>query len=154
MSQTTAPADTKIAPTTTVTAEFPTTPATAQNVTNNNMLQLASETPLPPTPQGELVNPTAATPTAVPLATNDIINSAPPPAYMSVDPANRSVPVRPGMAAAQRPENYVIELKDLGELPEFVDCPHCHTRQKTQVQEVGNSQQGYVFPLIAALIVA
>lgn len=147
--QTSAQADTKSAPTTTITAEPP-TPPNPQHVESNTILQLASQPPLAPVPQDQAANSTTLIATGqVPIETDDIINTAPPPAYMSVDPqataipapaAQRSVPVHP--TAAQKPDNYVIELQNLGELPDYVDCPHCHSRQKTTVQKNGNSQQG------------
>lgn len=151
--QISAPADTKPATTTTTMIAEPPANPIAQPVASQNVLQLASETPLPPIPQDEVANSTALTSTGpgqVPVVSGDVIDTAPPPAYMSVDPeaipipAQKSVPVNPSTRIAERPENYVIELKHLGEIPEFVDCPHCSSRQKTIVQLNGSSEQGSV----------
>lgn len=42
-------------------------------------------------------------------------------------------PLSQGPNGVWRPENYVIRLADLGEDPEFIDCPYCHSRQRTRV---------------------
>lgn len=72
----------------------------------------------------------------VPGPNNDPINQAitdePPPEYMSI-PHNNAAQRSAG-GRAPRPENYVINLEDLYEQPDYVDCPHCHTRQKTIVR--------------------
>ncbi|GAB1315567.1 hypothetical protein MFIFM68171_05777 [Madurella fahalii] len=39
-----------------------------------------------------------------------------------------------------RPENYVIRLTDLSEEPEFIDCPYCHSRQRTRVVPNDNGE--------------
>src|ERR1700761_3996800 len=39
-----------------------------------------------------------------------------------------------------KPENYVTRLENLGESPDFIDCPYCRTRQKTKVSHESTSQ--------------
>ena len=39
----------------------------------------------------------------------------------------------------QEVHNRVVKLEYLGEQPDFVDCPHCETRQKTVVSHPSSS---------------
>ncbi|KAK2007076.1 hypothetical protein LZ32DRAFT_651379 [Colletotrichum eremochloae] len=39
----------------------------------------------------------------------------------------------------QRPVNYVVRPEALGDSPDFVDCPWCHSRQKTTVSSEASS---------------
>ncbi|KAM7192902.1 hypothetical protein V8F33_008090 [Rhypophila sp. PSN 637] len=108
------------------------------DASSNRRLSNLSDRALPPLPQDQTVE--------VP---NRVITDSPPPEYMSLNippsgpggPNNnpssqtqRSGPTGPG-STTRRPENYVILLQDLNESPDYVDCPHCRTRQKTTVRQ-------------------
>ena len=43
-------------------------------------------------------------------------------------------------------------LEDLGETPDYIDCPHCKTRQKTRVEHPSSSATTYVFSPRCALV--
>ncbi len=47
---------------------------------------------------------------------------------------------QPGATPGMRPENYVIRLENLGESSDYVDCPYCKSRQRTQVRHESTSQ--------------
>ena len=50
---------------------------------------------------------------------------------------------QPAGVPGMKPENYVIRLENLGEQPDYVDCPYCKTRQKTTIQHESTSQTSY-----------
>lgn len=51
---------------------------------------------------------------------------------------------QPGVEPCMKPENYVIKPEYLEEAPDFIDCPYCKTRQKTEVRHQPTSQTKYV----------
>lgn len=51
---------------------------------------------------------------------------------------------QPGVAPRMKPENYVIKPENLGEAPDYIDCPYCKSRQKTEVRHQPTSQTSYV----------
>ncbi|KAM7216169.1 hypothetical protein V8F06_008469 [Rhypophila decipiens] len=110
------------------------------DASSNRRLSNLSDRALPPLPQDQTVE--------VP---NRVINDSPPPEYMSLNippggppggpnnnPSSQTQrsgpPTGPGSSTTRRPENYATPLQDLNESPDYVDCPHCRTRQKTTVR--------------------
>lgn len=59
-------------------------------------------------------------------------------------PTAALVTQQPAIAPGMKPENYVIRLENLGDQPDYVDCPYCKTRQKTTIQHESTSQTTYV----------
>ncbi|KAL9470999.1 hypothetical protein ACSS6W_008940 [Trichoderma asperelloides] len=47
---------------------------------------------------------------------------------------------QPGVEPCMKPENYVIKPEYLEEAPDYIDCPYCKTRQKTEVRHQPTSQ--------------
>ncbi|KAL6897629.1 hypothetical protein GGI43DRAFT_409499 [Trichoderma evansii] len=58
-----------------------------------------------------------------------------------IQPQNAEVVSKqPGVAPRMKPENYVIKPENLGEAPDYIDCPYCKSRQKTEVRHQPTSQ--------------
>ncbi|EHK42070.1 hypothetical protein TRIATDRAFT_84172 [Trichoderma atroviride IMI 206040] len=47
---------------------------------------------------------------------------------------------QPSMVQNMKPENYVVKPENLGESPDYIDCPYCKSRQKTEVRHQSTSQ--------------
>lgn len=63
----------------------------------------------------------------------------------SVQSQNTGVVTKqPTMAQSMKPENYVVKPEHLGEAPDYIDCPYCKSRQKTEVRHQSTSQTSYV----------
>jgi hypothetical protein len=51
---------------------------------------------------------------------------------------------QPGIAQGMKPENYIVKPEHLGESPDYIDCPYCKSRQRTEVRHQHTSQTSYV----------
>ncbi|KAK3321744.1 hypothetical protein B0H66DRAFT_552556 [Apodospora peruviana] len=113
-----------------------------------------AKAPTTSSPNGVQHSQDAAAPEEMELTA--VTSPAPPPAYdehttpapavtstsTPQQPQTEGTRASPGQSAAQqsRPENYVVRLEDLKETPDFIDCPYCHSRQKTNVVKNDTSQ--------------
>ncbi|KAM7204957.1 hypothetical protein V8F20_003419 [Naviculisporaceae sp. PSN 640] len=121
--------------TTNLAAPQPAITDSARNSTSSIELRRLSDRALPPLPPGQVQ---VQHRDAGPVVDAGPVIDEPPPEYMSIPHNNNNAaPRSAGVGAggrAPRPENYVINLEDLYESPDYVDCPHCRTRQKTTVR--------------------
>lgn len=63
----------------------------------------------------------------------------------SIQPQPRGIVIKqPGVTPPMKPENYVVKPEHLGEVPDYIDCPYCKLRQKTEVRRNPTSQTTYV----------
>lgn len=63
----------------------------------------------------------------------------------SVPPQSRGIVIKqPNVSQLMKPENYVIKPEHLGETPDYIDCPYCKSRQRTEVHHQSTSQTSYV----------
>lgn len=51
---------------------------------------------------------------------------------------------QPSMVQGMNPENYLVKPENLGESPDYIDCPYCKSRQKTETRHQHTSQTSYV----------
>lgn len=88
--------------------------------------------PAPPYEMG-YVNSPASAPQAG--TTTQGVIASPPPAALDM-----SENITYTTATTSGPQNTVVRLVDLADVPQFVDCPHCRSRQQTKIERHGSSQ--------------